>query len=142
LTLANLAPRALSGVESSTLAVEYAMRMHPMFAAAPMGLGFSGLAEAWLNFGPLGPFAIGVVWGGAASLLDSRPRSLAFYVFAIMSARFFRSDFASLAKTWCVVFASAVLMVGIISRVLVRVSGEMRRGLAELPARPGHPTRR
>ncbi|HZO41851.1 MAG TPA: hypothetical protein VFE97_21710 [Methylomirabilota bacterium] len=142
LTLANLAPRALSGVESSTLAVEYAMRMNPMFAEAPMGLGFSGLAEAWLNFGPLGPFAIGVVWGGAASLLDSRPRSLAFYVFAIMSARFFRSDFASLAKTWCVVFASAVLMVGIISRILVRVSGEMRRGLAELPARRWHPTRR
>jgi len=84
-----------------------------------MGLGFSGLAEAWLNFGTLGPLAVGVVWGGVSSFVDSRPRGLSFYVFAIMSARFFRSDFASLAKTWCVVLTSAIWIAGVTSRILV-----------------------
>lgn len=142
LTLANLAPRALTGVESTTLAVEYAARLNPAFAEAPMGLGFSGLAEAWLNFGTLGPLAVGVVWGGVSSFVDSRPRGLSFYVFAIMSARFFRSDFASLAKTWCVVLASAIWIAGVTSRILIYVSAEIGRGLAELQARYWDPTRR
>jgi hypothetical protein len=142
LTLANLAPRVLTGVESTTLAVEYAARMNPTFAETPMGLGFSGLAEAWLNFGMLGPFAVGVVWGGAASFLDSRPRGLSFYVFSIMSARFFRSDFASLAKTWCVVFTSALLIAGIVSRILVYVWAEIGRGVSEIQAKHWHTTRR
>jgi hypothetical protein len=142
LTLANLAPRTLTGVESTTLAVEYAARLNPTFAEAPMGLGFSGLAEAWLNFGTLGPLAVGVAWGGVASFLDSRPRGLSFYVFAIMSARFFRSDFASLAKTWCVVLTSGILIAGVVSRILVYVSAEIGRVLAELQARHWHPTRR
>src|SRR5262245_11589946 len=142
LTLANLAPRALTGVESTTLAVEYAIRLNPTFAETPAGLGFSGLAEAWLNFGTLGPLAVGVVWGGVANFLDTRPRGLSFYVFAMMSARFFRSDFATLAKTWCVVLTSAILIAGVLSRILVYVSAEIGRSLAEIQARYWRPTRR
>jgi hypothetical protein len=69
-------------------------------------MAFSAIAEAWLNFGWLGPVLLGHVWGAAARFFDGRSRGICYYLFLILTVRLFRSDFATLYKNWIVVWGS------------------------------------
>jgi hypothetical protein len=117
-TLATAIPRALRGAESAALAERYAVDLTLDASDIAHGAGFSALAEAWLNFGDLGPILAGLGWGLAAGRLDTRPRGVGFYLFAIMSLRFLRSDFASLVKVWGLIFGGSLLAVALLFRVL------------------------
>jgi hypothetical protein len=116
-TLVTALPRALRGAESAALAERYAVELTAEPSDVAHGAGFSALAEAWLNFGDLGPALAGLAWGLAAGRLDTRPRGIGFYLFAIMSLRFLRSDFASLVKSWGLIFGGCLLGVALLFRL-------------------------
>jgi RsiW-degrading membrane proteinase PrsW (M82 family) len=92
-------PRFLGSFEVRTLAEQYSWHFAPGMAAYGGGLGFSALAEAWLNFGFAGPALLGAAWGAVCKHFDSRARGIGFYMVALMLLRIFRSDFASLYKS-------------------------------------------
>ncbi len=117
-TLVTAIPRALRGGEPAALAERYAVELTAGTSDVAHGAGFSALAEAWLNFGELGPALAGLGWGVAAGRLDTRPRGIAFYLFAVMSLRFLRSDFASLVKSWGFIFGGALVGVALLFRFL------------------------
>jgi hypothetical protein len=103
-------PRFLGSFEVRTLAEQYSWHFAPTMAAYGGGLGFSALAEAWLNFGFAGPALLGAVWGAVCKHFDTRPRGIAFFLLAMMMLRVFRSDFASLYKS--VLFVPGVMLIG------------------------------
>ena len=107
----NTLPRFMGDWSVPTLAQSYAKTLIPNYETDPHGMGFSALAESWLNFGVLGPMFLGVFWGLLSSYFDNHERRTAFYVFAIMCLRLFRTDFASLYKTWVVVFVFSLAVV-------------------------------
>lgn len=81
----------------------------PRRADEGISMAFSAITEAWLNFGLAGPVLLGVVFGIVAKLIDTRARGVAFYVFALMVFRLFRSDFASLCKNWIVIYGGTMI---------------------------------
>lgn len=80
----------------------------PQRAEEGISMAFSAITEAWLNFGVLGPVLLGLVFGVAAKLVDSRSHGVAFYIFALVVFRLFRSDFASLCKNWIVIYGGVM----------------------------------
>lgn len=104
-------PRFLLEFPPQTLSEQYAAFLRPTLFDAGGGIGFSAIGEAWLNFGFLGPAALGALWGAAAKWIDTRPKGIAMIVFVLMTLRLFRSDFGSLFKSWTVMFAAALVIV-------------------------------
>jgi hypothetical protein len=99
-------PRFLGGYDVSTLSETYVATYQTMMAERGGSMAFSAIAEAWLNFSYLGAPLLGFAWGLAAHCFDKRPRGVAFYIFLFMTARLFRSDFATLYKNWIVVWGT------------------------------------
>jgi hypothetical protein len=81
----------------------------PHQAEEGISMAFSAIAECWLNFGIVGPVLLGIAFGVAAKIIDTRPRGIAFYVFALLAFRLFRSDFASLTKNWIVIYGVTMM---------------------------------
>lgn len=104
-------PRFIGGIKVATLAENFVWQVAPKVAAGGGGLGFSAMAESLINFGYLGPIFLGIIWGWIAKIYDTRARGVTFYILLCMTCRLFRSDFASLYKTWIVVFGSCLLLV-------------------------------
>ena len=85
-------------------------------------MGFSALAESLLNFGLFGPAVLGFAWGSLTKFFDSHRRGIMFYIFAFMTIRLFRSDFASLYKSYIIVFGGSVLIVLLILYCLAAIA--------------------
>lgn len=81
----------------------------PHRAEEGISMAFSAIAESWLNFGIVGPVLLGIAFGVAAKKIDTRPRGIVFYIFALLAFRLFRSDFASLCKNWIVIYGGAMV---------------------------------
>jgi hypothetical protein len=81
----------------------------PQRAEEGISMAFSAITEAWLNFGILGPVLLGLMFGVVAKVVDSRSRGVAFYIFALVVFRLFRSDFASLCKNWIVIYGGVMI---------------------------------
>ena len=75
------------------------------------GIGFSAIAESWLNFGILGPLILGAAWGIGAKYFDARERGIGYVIFFIMTIRLMRSDFGSLFKSWTFLLGGSLLFV-------------------------------
>lgn len=120
-TVRNVLPRRLTGFGEETLAERYSKIVNPDFDRRPQGVGFSAIAESWLNFGIAGAAIIGSIWGITCRAVDARAGVLWFYVFALANMRFFRSDFSSLVKTNVVVFGVAIILVVIFLRLCVGI---------------------
>jgi hypothetical protein len=122
-------PRFLGGHDVRTLAEMYMQTYHPDLAARGGGMAFSAISEAWLNFAGAGPILLGLVWGVATRCFDRARRGCAFYVFLFMTARLFRSDFATLYKNWIVVwgllFASVLALLAAYT-ILLQVQRALR----------------
>ena len=98
----------------------------PQRAEQGVSMAFSGIAESWLNFGMLGPVLLGFAFGIAAKRIDSGPRGVVFYVFALMVFRVFRSDFASLSKSWIIIYGGAMVTCYFVSMVMTYLVGSQR----------------
>ena len=103
-------PRFLGGIEVSTLAEEYVWKYHTQTAERGGGLAFSAMAEAWLNFGQMGPLLLGVFAGAVTNFFDRRPRGVIYFTVLFMVARLFRSDAASLVKNWVLVWGTMFVL--------------------------------
>ena len=99
-------PRFLGGIDVSTLAEEYIWKYHTRTAERGGGLAFSAMAEAWLNFGHMGPVLLGACAGAMTNFFDRRPRGVLYFTVLFMVARLFRSDAASLFKNWVLVWGT------------------------------------
>lgn len=102
-------PREWRDLDFLPLSQQFDWDYLPQRAEEGISMAFSSITEAWLNFGLLGPILLGMVVGVAAKFIDSRPRGVAFYIFALMVFRLFRSDFASLCKNWIVIYGGTML---------------------------------
>jgi len=109
-------PRFLTDDPVLTLSEQYIWSFVPDAAARGAGMGFSALAESWLNFGFLGPILLGLTWGLLARFVDHKRRGLSFFVMAIMTIRLFRSDFASLYKNWVVLLGGSLILLMLLLR--------------------------
>lgn len=101
----NVLPRQF-GVDIVSLSEEYTYRLFTAdFRAIGGNMGFSPVAEAYLNFGFLGVLLMfvfwGWLWGGLSVFLDSRSHILAQVFAAVLipwSMFFCRTDFAAYIK--------------------------------------------
>jgi len=69
------------------------------------------MGEAWLNFSYFGPFLVGLFAAIIIKYFDTTPRGLFYWVMLMMVFRFFRTDTASLFKSWFVVQGGTILIV-------------------------------
>ncbi len=99
----------------------------PHLAEQGISMAFSAIAEAWLNFGVVGPILLGLAFGVAAKVIDSGRRGVVFYVFALMTFRLFRSDFASLCKNWIVIYGGAMCACFLACMLLTHLLDSRRR---------------
>jgi len=130
-------PRFLSETRVLTLAENYISTVAPQVFERGGGMGFSSVAESWLNFGVWGPAVLGTIWGTLARFFDSRRRGIAFYVLALMTYRLFRSDFASLYKSWIVVFGGTLVVVFLLLSLFHLFAKEFRKTFARRAVSPG-----
>ncbi len=106
-------PRFLFETPTLTLAEEYGLRFHPSKIAKGGGLGFSALAESWLNFGVFGPLLLGGALGFVAKKFDGSRRGIAYFIMVVVFVRLFRSDAATLVKSWFVLLGGAAACVAL-----------------------------
>jgi hypothetical protein len=102
-------PREWRDADFLPLSQQFDWDYLPERAEEGISMAFSAIAESWLNFGVLGPLLLGLVFGIAARVIDTRPRGVAFYIFALVVFRLFRSDFASLCKNWIVIYGGTMI---------------------------------
>ncbi len=120
-----LFPRFLSWEPVQTLAEYYGQLFSPNFVALGGGIGFSAVGEAWLNFSHFGPFLLGLVFGYIAKYYDSHPRGLSYWIVVIVFCRLFRSDFASIFKSWLLILGISILVVTVCLRLLGELQAKM-----------------
>ncbi len=111
-------PRFLSEIPILTLADEYMWTFRPEIAAIGGRMGFSALAESWLNFGLIGPAMLGAMGGIISKYFDSKSRGVIFYIFLLIIYRLFRSDAGELFKSWILVFGGLTFILFIILSLL------------------------
>jgi hypothetical protein len=102
-------PREWRDVDFLPLSQQFDWDYLPQRAEEGISMAFSGITEAWLNFGIAGPILLGLVYGVLAKVIDSRAHGVVFYTFALVVFRLFRSDFASLCKNWIVIYGGVML---------------------------------
>ncbi len=103
-------PRILSETPILTLADGYMWTVRPEIAALGGRMGFSALAESWLNFGLIGPAILGAMGGVTSKYFDCRIRGITFYILLLITCRLFRSDAGELFKSWVLVFGGLTLI--------------------------------
>lgn len=104
-TFDRLTPAVINPYRSPSLAREHGEMFNPTLVQSGGGIGFSGILEAWLNFGWIGPLLAGIAIGLICRVADDQPRPNVLTILAIcIVTRFFRSDAASLIKTWLIIF--------------------------------------
>lgn len=114
-TFDRLTPTAIKAHRSPTLAQDYGKMFNPTLVQSGGGIGFSGILEAWLNFGWIGPLLAGTAIGVICRVADHLPRPNVLTIIAIcIVMRFFRSDAASMIKTWLIVFGLWLLVASIL----------------------------
>lgn len=106
-----LYPRFLQSSPVETLSEQYGAQFHPDFTAIGGGLGFSGMGEAWLNFGFMGPVIVGLLLGILLKYFDEKPRGIGVVLILFVIVRFFRSDAASIFKSYIVLFGGSFLLI-------------------------------
>ena len=121
-------PRFLGSFEVYTLGEIYTMETRRLNHDDGQ-LAYASIAEAWLNFGYAGPFILGIVWAACARYFDSRPRGIAYFIFAIMTWRVFRSDFASMYKNWIIVLGFCFLVSYIAMKIYTMLVAPSQRNL-------------
>ncbi|MBM3300409.1 MAG: O-antigen polysaccharide polymerase Wzy [Deltaproteobacteria bacterium] len=111
-------PRFLTEMPVQSLSEQYVFRYAQDVFDRGGGMGFSALAESWLNFGLFGPPLFGLAAGVLTKWLDRSPRGLFYFLMVIVLLRYFRSDFASVYKSWIVVFGGLVVIIYTILKLL------------------------
>ena len=96
---------------AETLAESYGSVIAPSVMSQGGGVAFSGVLEAWLNFGVLGPFIIGTLLGGVGKYFDNNRNSVLLPIVLLCFLRYFRSDFASMFKRLIVLNGSMIVVV-------------------------------
>lgn len=104
-------PRFLSSRPQLTLAEGFTLNYREAKYDKGGGSGFSAIAECWLNFGVWGPVLLGAFCGWISKHFDVKSRGPAYIVFLIMTVRLFRSDFASLFKSWVVLLGGCLFCI-------------------------------
>jgi O-antigen polysaccharide polymerase Wzy-like protein len=104
-------PRFLTQHAQPTLSEQFAVDTRGAYFDKGGGIGFSAIAESWLNFGIFGPLLLGIAWGIGAKFFDSRERGIGFIIFFIMTIRLMRSDFGSLFKSWIFLLGGSLIFV-------------------------------
>lgn len=92
-----------------TLAQQYGNQFNPTLTEKGGGIGFSGIAESWLNFGAIGPLIIGILLGSFCMIAEQSRNKIILALALIITMRFFRSDFLSLFKTWVCAFGTYLI---------------------------------
>jgi hypothetical protein len=106
-------PRILFETGVLTLAEKFVIDFLPDLAARGNAVGFSMIAESLLNFGRFGPIMLGVFWGVVGSFLDNRNKDIFFIIGLFAFMKLFRADFATLVKSYIIVFGSISLVCSI-----------------------------
>ena len=92
-----------------TLSERFTRQFAPTVAEAGGGYGFSAVAEAWLNFGHIGPLLVGCLFGWGAAMLSRTRSPVVHCLLALVILRYFRSDFASLWKSYVVILGGGAV---------------------------------
>jgi len=103
-------PRFIFDFGFETLSEQYVATYLPHIAEAGGGRGFGGVAEFFLNFYIVGPLLAGIALGYLCKYFDKHKKSILGVIFLIVLFRFFRSDIASVVKTYVVMFGGVVLL--------------------------------
>ena len=122
----NTLPDFITGTGVPTLSMQFSPEVQPNSRLDPSGRAFSAIAEAWLNFGSIGPLLVGILFGIAAKILDTGPRGLFFILFAGMSMRLFRSDFASAYNSYIVVTGAMACLTYVLFLLWQHVTPRLR----------------
>ncbi len=128
-------PRSLRGDSEVTLSQSFTSEYHPEVAKRGGSFAFSALAESWLNFGYYGPLLLGAFWGITAKRFDTGRRGIAFFVFAFITFRLFRSDVASLWKSWVIIFGGSMMLTYLLMRLVKPVRFQRNIKMRSRPLR-------
>ncbi|MEM6260260.1 MAG: O-antigen polysaccharide polymerase Wzy [Planctomycetota bacterium] len=131
-------PREMRSERWISQAAQFAWTHTPERAARGIGTGYSAIAESWTNFGTTGPLAAGIVMGIASGWIDRRRRDVLFIVFALIAFRYFRSDAASLLKSWVVICGGSMALAAFIYQLAEHLGRalHLRRASGSIPAAP------
>jgi len=111
-------PRFLFEFDAPTLAEQFMILYLPHIAAAGGGRGFGIIAEFYLNFYLFGPFIFGVMWGLFSRLLNNHHSLILSFLFLMCNFRIFRSDIASVFKSYIIIYGSIFFAWYIISLII------------------------
>jgi hypothetical protein len=104
-------PRFLQLKPVETLSEHYGLEFTPDFTLTGGGVGFSAIGESWLNFGFMGPVIVGMLMGFMLKYFDEKKKGVGFILVSFIVLRFFRSDAASIFKSYVVLFGGSFLIV-------------------------------
>lgn len=124
-------PRMLSRDQPSTLAERASVELVPTHHIRPVGVAYSATAEAYRNFGAVGPFLIGLIYGVVMRAVDARYGGILFFWFILINLRFLRSDFASIYKNWIVVTGVSFVVVLLLAAIVDRSSPLRKTGITK-----------
>jgi hypothetical protein len=110
LPLIRALPRFLFEFEATTLAESFLSLYLPHIAATGGGRGFGIVAEFYLNFYLIGPFIFGILWGLISKFVNKNNSLVISFVFLLCNFRIFRSDVASVFKTYIILYGSIFLV--------------------------------
>jgi len=82
------------------------------------GIGFSGIGEAYINFGYIGPFLIGIICFVCVTKIEKTNSFFLYLMILTAVLMYFRSDFASLARNRIVIPAFSVISFIIVNKLI------------------------
>ncbi len=117
-TFEDVVSRYFTGEAPERLAEKFMKDYLPEIRARGNNYSYPAMAEAWLNFGMLGPILIGLVLGALCKWVDDRPRGILFITLFFFIMRFFRSDFTSAFKLLIVFYGGSLAFLYFASLIL------------------------
>jgi hypothetical protein len=103
-------PRFLLDVGQKTLGEAFLQQYRPELLERGGGAGFGGLPEFYLNFGWFGPLLLGFMVGICLRYAKTMHHGLVYFVLFLCLFRLFRSDVASIFKSYVVMFGGSMLL--------------------------------
>jgi len=111
-------PRFLFEFDVPTLAEQFMSLYLPHIAAKGGGRGFGIVAEFYLNFYYIGPFIFGIIWGLLAKYINNKHSLILSFIFLLCNFRIFRSDVASVFKSYVIMYGSVFFVWFIITIII------------------------
>ena len=111
-------PRFIFEFDFPTLGEQFMALYLPHIAAKGGGRGFGIVTEFYLNFYYAGPFLFGILWGLISRMLNNHHSLILSFLFIMCNFRIFRSDVASVFKTYFIIYGGIFLAWYIISLII------------------------